>query len=220
MTPTAAATTSRADDTRARLLDAGEQLFAARGVDGVSVAEITRAAGQRNGAAIHYHFGGRDGLLHAILDRHLVALDTQRAALLADLRARDAVTVEALVRIIVEPLAGCLATDSGRAFLRIQAHRSLAAGGILDQRGVMADLRRALDAAVPPAPRTVKTERGRLAGLMVNQRLGRRAEEEAAGVRRPSRAVVVDTLIAAATAVLESQPGVPVSRTTKAVRSP
>jgi AcrR family transcriptional regulator len=54
-------------DTREALLDAAQALFAAEGIDGVSLAAITRFAGQRNGGAIHYYFGGRDGLLAAIL---------------------------------------------------------------------------------------------------------------------------------------------------------
>ena len=47
--------------TKAQLLDVAEQLFLAEGL-GVSVRDITDAAGQ-NGAAIHYHFGSRDGLV-------------------------------------------------------------------------------------------------------------------------------------------------------------
>ena len=43
-------------DTRERLLSAGERLFATRGIDAVSVRDITDAAGA-NLAAINYHFG-------------------------------------------------------------------------------------------------------------------------------------------------------------------
>jgi AcrR family transcriptional regulator len=70
-----------ASDTRARLLDAAERLFATRGVDGASTREITEAAGQRNTSAVTYHFGSRAGMLSAILARHDASLDRQRGAL-------------------------------------------------------------------------------------------------------------------------------------------
>ena len=41
-------------DTREALLDAAEALFAAEGVDNVTLAAITKQADQRNGGAIHY----------------------------------------------------------------------------------------------------------------------------------------------------------------------
>ena len=49
---------------RDALRRSAEQLFAAHGVDGVSLRQITREAGQRNTTALQYHFGSRDGLLH------------------------------------------------------------------------------------------------------------------------------------------------------------
>jgi AcrR family transcriptional regulator len=55
------------DHTRARLIRTGERLIAERGLDGVSVREITAAAGT-NSAAIHYHFQSKEGLVHAIME--------------------------------------------------------------------------------------------------------------------------------------------------------
>ena len=74
-------------DTREALLDAAEALFAAEGVEGVSLAAITQLAEQRNGGAIHDYFGGRDGLLAAILDRYEEALSEVRADALIQARA-------------------------------------------------------------------------------------------------------------------------------------
>ena len=56
--------------TRHRLLLAAEDLFATRGIDAVSLAEITKAAGGSNTGAIHHHFGGREELLAEIVDEH------------------------------------------------------------------------------------------------------------------------------------------------------
>jgi AcrR family transcriptional regulator len=41
-------------DTRGELIAAAEHLFAARGIDGPSLRELTRAAGQRNTGALQY----------------------------------------------------------------------------------------------------------------------------------------------------------------------
>ena len=54
-------------DTRARLLDAAERLFAERGIDAVSLREVTRESGARNAIALQYHFSDRAGVVLAIL---------------------------------------------------------------------------------------------------------------------------------------------------------
>ena len=48
------------------LIETAERLFAEKGIDNVSLREINRAAGQKNVAALHYHFGTRESLLEAI----------------------------------------------------------------------------------------------------------------------------------------------------------
>jgi AcrR family transcriptional regulator len=75
------------DDTPARLVAAAERLFASGGEDSTSLRAIARAA-LANTAAVHYHFGGRDALLRAVLDRHLGPLHSRRLALLEVAAAR------------------------------------------------------------------------------------------------------------------------------------
>ena len=53
----------KADIARDAIKRAAQSLFAARGVDAVSVREILTAAGQRNGASLHYYFGSKDDLV-------------------------------------------------------------------------------------------------------------------------------------------------------------
>jgi AcrR family transcriptional regulator len=52
------------------LMATAERLFAAEGIDAVSLRQITREAGQRNVMALQYHFGDREGLLVAVIDKH------------------------------------------------------------------------------------------------------------------------------------------------------
>ncbi|GAA4695586.1 hypothetical protein GCM10023215_36750 [Pseudonocardia yuanmonensis] len=69
-------------DTRSRLLDAAEALFAERGSESVSLREIGRAAGARNVIAAQYWFTDRDGLIRALIDRHRPEIEAARHALL------------------------------------------------------------------------------------------------------------------------------------------
>jgi AcrR family transcriptional regulator len=57
----------RKAETRRRLLDAAADLFAAKGVHAVSLDAVAEAAGRTTGA-IYAHFGGKGGLLLALLD--------------------------------------------------------------------------------------------------------------------------------------------------------
>ena len=57
----------RRAETRQRLLDAAAELFAERGIEGASVDAIAERA-ERTSGAIYDHFGGKDGLLFALLD--------------------------------------------------------------------------------------------------------------------------------------------------------
>lgn len=57
--------------TRARLLEAALDLLAERGEDGVSLREITNAAGA-NVAAVSYHFGSLKALCDAAVEQGLV----------------------------------------------------------------------------------------------------------------------------------------------------
>ena len=108
-----------ATDTRARLIEAAERLFARRGVHEATTREILETAGQRNVSALTYHFGSRERLLWAILDRHNGPLEIGRAGRLvepvAEMSTRD------LVAALVVPYAGCLADEDGRDYLRIVA---------------------------------------------------------------------------------------------------
>lgn len=106
--------------TREKLLDAAARLFAERGIDNVSIAEIVRAAGQRNASAVHYHFGSRQEVLRALLARHVPAIAERRAELMAKAEEAPADDVRAAAEAIVRPVSEFAQRGwRERAYLRI-----------------------------------------------------------------------------------------------------
>ena len=65
---------------RERLLDCAERLFAEHGVGGVSLRGINAEAGL-SPAALHYHFGSKEALVQALLERRMSSLMDRRAEL-------------------------------------------------------------------------------------------------------------------------------------------
>ncbi|MDZ4827599.1 MAG: TetR family transcriptional regulator [Actinomycetota bacterium] len=100
--------------TREEIMVAGTRLFARRGLHAVTVRELHEAAGQRNASALQYHFGSREGLLLAIVERYQNPIDEARAEWLA--RADD---LGGYVEALVEPPAALLSTPAGRHYLQI-----------------------------------------------------------------------------------------------------
>jgi TetR/AcrR family transcriptional regulator, regulator of cefoperazone and chloramphenicol sensitivity len=105
-----------ATDTREKLIRAAEYLFARSGLD-VPIREIHERAGQRNASAIQYHFGSKQELIKAILERHALGPD-QIAQIRADLRLRRD-DPRALVDSIVRRISEYLATDETRDYVRL-----------------------------------------------------------------------------------------------------
>ena len=107
-------TRQRGDAAREALVAHAERLFAERGVDGVSLRDVSAAAGQRNHSAAQYHFGDRRGLVAAVYEARMRVVDERRHAQLAELDdAGRADEVEGLVEAMVVPLAELVAETDG-----------------------------------------------------------------------------------------------------------
>ena len=75
---------AEAPDTKERLLDAAERLFAVRGFVGTSMRAVTQAAGAAVSAA-NYHFGSKEALLAAVMRRRVEPINARRIEVLGRL---------------------------------------------------------------------------------------------------------------------------------------
>lgn len=173
--PPAPARTAQSAATRARLVAIAERLFADRGIEGVALSDINKAAGQRNKNATHYHFGSKQGLLQAILDKHVHGIAARRNVLLDEAGKRGRLPLAAVVRAFVRPVAEKLFdADGGASFIRFQAQ--LVATLTLDAHRLhgsalkIAPVERitaALRAATPQLPEALFRQRAMLATVLL-----------------------------------------------------
>ncbi|MFD2419945.1 TetR/AcrR family transcriptional regulator [Amycolatopsis pigmentata] len=119
MGPQATRVGGSAAGTERRLVAAAERLFAEHGVDAVSLRTVMQAAGT-NVAAIHYHFGSKDGLLDAVLRSRLDQVTRERDAVLLELEER-AITTHDLARALVRPVVAVLGSG-GDHWIRLVGH--------------------------------------------------------------------------------------------------
>jgi AcrR family transcriptional regulator len=112
-------------ETRARLKDEAQRLFAQRGIDGVSVQDIISAAGQRNSASLRYYFGNKLELAKELVVDGARLIDEERQARLDKLEAERAVTLRAALEALVLPMLS-LADRTGQAtYIRMIANLQL-----------------------------------------------------------------------------------------------
>ncbi|MEM9778272.1 MAG: TetR/AcrR family transcriptional regulator [Pseudomonadota bacterium] len=91
--------------TRARILDAAEQLFADRGYDGTSIRDVAAAADLQI-HSIGYHFGPKEQLFDIVVGRRAEIMTRLRREALAEARERaypESIPVAQLVRDYVSP---------------------------------------------------------------------------------------------------------------------
>lgn len=98
----------RGDASRQLILTTAERLFAENGISAVSSRQVSEAAGQRNSAAVGYHFGSRADLVRAILRTHSEPIERRRAQMVEDLGDDPGLRdwVACLVRPSTDHLAG------------------------------------------------------------------------------------------------------------------
>jgi AcrR family transcriptional regulator len=119
------------------LLQVAERMFAQQGVENVALTQIVAKAGQRNRSALHYHFGSRDGVLTAVMNRRLSPLNVRREALVDALPAQP--SLAQILYAYAAPLAQVAIEEPwGADYLSLLAQLTfhpqlLGAGSVEDQ---------------------------------------------------------------------------------------
>lgn len=159
-------------DTRERLLDSAEELFAERGIAETSLRALTRHAGV-NLAAVHYHFGSKEGLLDAVVERLATPINAARRSALdrldASPRADAAAILCAYFRPVIERMETLerlgRTTTLARLLARIESQPREEVAELFERH--FGDISRrcveALDRSLPQLDRGVVFERFQLA---------------------------------------------------------
>lgn len=217
------ARTPRGSATRNKIIQVALHLFAERGIDGVSLNDINKAAGQRNKNATHYHFGSKQGLLQAIFDRHEPALAERRDALLDQFEAEGPLSLRKVLRAIIQPMVEKLDDpDGGADFVRFSAHlvvtHTLA---VLEMSAPTISITsveriaRAMDQQLGAMPAAIKLQRGLLLGIFITHSLA-----EHSRLRASRESVETELFVANLEDSLEAMMLAPVSATTAELMRP
>lgn len=199
---------SRGAAARTALLDTAERLFAERGIEAVSLRDVSAAAGQRNHSAAQYHFGDRRGLVAAVFERRMQVVGERRHARLDAITDRgDQGDIEAVVAAIVIPLTEVVAESDawyGRFLARSQWD-TLATDVVADLP-VGASYRRALDmlTAAVDLPRHLRQSRLEQLGTLLVGTVAGWEWQRQRGSRRLKLAELQTELIATLTAVVDA----------------
>jgi AcrR family transcriptional regulator len=105
-----------AADTKSRLLDVAEQLFAEQGISATSLRSITAEAGA-NQASIHYHFGSKEELIREVFARRFDPINRERLRLLSEIEADSAAArprLDKLIEAVVGPVLRLESPDESR----------------------------------------------------------------------------------------------------------
>ena len=163
-----------AGSTPERIVATAERLFAERGIEAVSLRDITNSCGA-NSAAIHYHFGSKEELLRAILEHRAAELAKRRDAHLTVIERSRRPTLRQVVEALVLPTAELVHDDAhgGRhyvGFLAAMLERPDSVAVIDDVFGEQVSrYLTALERVLPQVPEDVRILRFAFAKDFINR---------------------------------------------------
>src|SRR6202790_2122952 len=111
------------EETKNQIKAAAQMLFARRGVDGVTVQEIVDAAGQRNNAALHYHFGSKEDLIRKMVVDGAAVLDKRRRQMLDEIEARGGPkSIREVMLVLIMPVIELGDDERWRGYIRFTSN--------------------------------------------------------------------------------------------------
>lgn len=157
----------------AKLIDTAVKLYGQHGIHGISLRQISRAAGSANNYAVQYHFGSAAGLIRAIMEEHIPKLEAMREQMLAEAERQNRLSdTPALVDILYRPLIEYVDGQGERSYARFVLALSSTPAGVRhlgEVSHLLSASARALAllyAAIPNVPPALLRERLRLIGIM------------------------------------------------------
>jgi len=162
---------ARGQSTRELILSTAERLYAQFGISAVSLRDIATAAGQKNNAAVHYHFGGKDNLVREIVLYRIESIKARANEIYPELLfGKKAPQVADYVSAFVLPLECTI--DDGNYYLPFLSRYITEEGGISSLMKAASstgidELRNGLSKALPDYPESIIEERWEIFGVSV-----------------------------------------------------
>ena len=111
------------EETRNQIKAAAQMLFASQGIDAVTVQQIVDAAGQRNNAALYYHFRTKEELIRQMVVDGAAVLDARRWEMLDDLeKSGGPAKIREVMLVLVMPVIELGEDERWRGYIRFVSH--------------------------------------------------------------------------------------------------
>ena len=111
------------EETRNQIKAAAQMLFARHGIDAVTVQQIVDAAGQRNNAALYYHFRTKEELIRQMVVDGAAVLDARRHQMLDDMEKRGGpATIREVMLVLIMPVIELGEDGRWRGYIRFISH--------------------------------------------------------------------------------------------------
>jgi AcrR family transcriptional regulator len=107
-------------NTKERIIHAAEDLFAQHGFAGTSLRQVTSRA-DVNIAAVNYHFGSKENLVHEVFKHRMDEMSEKRLASLAAAIEKDPDNLEAILLAFIQPALALTLDRHGASFVRVLA---------------------------------------------------------------------------------------------------
>ncbi len=126
MVPTRKAANRASRVTRSAIIAAAERLFATHGIDNVSLREIAFSSGLKNTNAVNYHFGGKEGLIHAISHRYTLEFEDIRAGMMDAAQSGGRLyDIQTLLEILTLPYLSVVNDDGSHRYAKFLSQVTL-----------------------------------------------------------------------------------------------
>ena len=111
------------EQTRDQIKMAAQMLFARHGIDAVTVQQIVDAAGQRNNAALYYHFRTKEELIRQMVVDGAAVLEARRREMLDEMAERGGpASIREVMLVLFMPVIELGEDERWRGYIRFTSH--------------------------------------------------------------------------------------------------